>query len=320
VFVRKVRTASGAVAVQVMRKSGRRDVVVEHVGSAHTDAELGVLLERARRIATGDQDVLDFEVSARVQCVGDVADWRTGTLTLSAPAATMASDTRQHSPTGARLRLRRFITTHERVPSRNHDSRTLQDNIRDWIRCRTYPAEPAPGMSKITLFSSPEPENHLMPAPSDLVGRQAELAQLTHMLTEGSDDPRHQKFDPTDWLPTNPRPNQRRSRLTSSAAVTPAAASASRNPCEGASHTFAATASTITAVPAGAPPIHRCCHRLPHSHPAPHPQQAGRLPGRTQQQPVCGGGDGQPVPALRDETQSTLTFCSSVTSGSLQTS
>jgi hypothetical protein len=84
VFVRKVRTASGAVAVQVMRKAGRRDVVVEHVGSAHTDAELGVLLQRARRIATGDQDVLDFEVSARAQRVADVADWRRGTLTLSA--------------------------------------------------------------------------------------------------------------------------------------------------------------------------------------------------------------------------------------------
>lgn len=83
-FVRKVRTASGAVAVQVMRKSGRRDVLVEHVGSAHTDAELGVLLERARRIATGDQDVLDFEVSTRTARVGDVADWRTGTLTLPA--------------------------------------------------------------------------------------------------------------------------------------------------------------------------------------------------------------------------------------------
>src|SRR6478736_289297 len=67
-----------------MRKAGRRDVVVEHVGSAHTDAELGVLLERARRIATGDQDVLDFEVSARTQRVADVADWRRGTLTLSA--------------------------------------------------------------------------------------------------------------------------------------------------------------------------------------------------------------------------------------------
>lgn len=83
-FVRKVRTASGAVAVQVMRKSGRRDELVEHVGSAHTDAELGVLLEQARRIATGDQDVLDFEVSARAVRVDDVADWRTGTLRLAA--------------------------------------------------------------------------------------------------------------------------------------------------------------------------------------------------------------------------------------------
>jgi hypothetical protein len=85
VFVRKVRTASGAVAVQVMRKVGRRDELVEHVGSAHTDAELGVLLERARRIATGDQDVLDFEVSVRTERVTDVADWRAGTLTLSPP-------------------------------------------------------------------------------------------------------------------------------------------------------------------------------------------------------------------------------------------
>jgi len=42
-------------------------------------------------------------------------------------------------------------------------------------------------MSEITRFSSPEPGNHLMPARRELVGRQAELAQLTHMLTEGSD-------------------------------------------------------------------------------------------------------------------------------------
>lgn len=84
-FVRKVRTASGAVVVQVMRKAGRRDELVEQVGSAHTDAELGVLLERARRIATGDQDVLDFEVPARTERVVGVADWRAGTLTLSPP-------------------------------------------------------------------------------------------------------------------------------------------------------------------------------------------------------------------------------------------
>jgi len=67
--------------MHVMRKPGRRDMVVEHVGSAHTDVESGVLLELARRVVTGDQGVLDFEVSPRVQRVGDVADWRTGTLT-----------------------------------------------------------------------------------------------------------------------------------------------------------------------------------------------------------------------------------------------
>jgi hypothetical protein len=80
VFVRKVRTASGAVAVQVMRKAGGRDELVEHVGSAHTDAELGVLLERARRIAAAGQQVLDFEVPAPVERVDDVADWRAGEL------------------------------------------------------------------------------------------------------------------------------------------------------------------------------------------------------------------------------------------------
>jgi len=80
VFVRKVRTASGAVAVQVMRKVGGRDELVEHVGSAHTDAELGVLLERARRIAAEGQQVLDFEVPTPVERVDDVADWRAGEL------------------------------------------------------------------------------------------------------------------------------------------------------------------------------------------------------------------------------------------------
>ncbi|PMC74202.1 hypothetical protein, partial [Brachybacterium sp. UMB0905] len=36
-YVRKVRTASGAVAVQVVQKSRGRLEVFEHVGSAHTD-------------------------------------------------------------------------------------------------------------------------------------------------------------------------------------------------------------------------------------------------------------------------------------------
>ncbi|WP_083267190.1 IS1634 family transposase [Mycolicibacterium porcinum] len=66
-----------------MRKSGRRDELVRHLGSAHTDVELGILLEQARRLVAGDQEAFEFEVSARTERVSDVADWRTGTLNLA---------------------------------------------------------------------------------------------------------------------------------------------------------------------------------------------------------------------------------------------
>ena len=82
-YVRKVRTASGAVAVQVVRKHRGERTILAHIGSAHTDAQLGVLLERARQIAAEDQGVLDIEVPSRTQSVDGVADWRTGTLTLT---------------------------------------------------------------------------------------------------------------------------------------------------------------------------------------------------------------------------------------------
>lgn len=49
VFLRKVVTASGATAVQVVAKEGRRNRVVKHVGSAHNEAELAVLMEAGRR-------------------------------------------------------------------------------------------------------------------------------------------------------------------------------------------------------------------------------------------------------------------------------
>ncbi len=79
-YVRKVRTASGAVAVQVVRKHHGQRTVLAHVGSAHTDAQLGILLERARRMVAEDQGVLDIEVPARTQRVDAVADWRRGEL------------------------------------------------------------------------------------------------------------------------------------------------------------------------------------------------------------------------------------------------
>lgn len=79
-YVRKVRTASGAVAVQVARKDRGRVLILAHLGSAHTDAELGILLEQAREMVVGGQAALDFEVAARAQSMADVADFREQTL------------------------------------------------------------------------------------------------------------------------------------------------------------------------------------------------------------------------------------------------
>ena len=85
-YVRKVRTASGAVAVQVARKDRGQVVIVAHVGSAHTDAELGILLDQARQIVTGKQEALDIEVPVRPARVQDVPDWRASTLLPVPPA------------------------------------------------------------------------------------------------------------------------------------------------------------------------------------------------------------------------------------------
>jgi hypothetical protein len=94
-FVRKVRTASGAVAVQVVTRRGRQVEAIEHVGSAHTDAELGLLLAAAREWLSPGQDVLDLGdlpvVPARMD---EVADWTGGpelAVQRSKPAAGGAS-------------------------------------------------------------------------------------------------------------------------------------------------------------------------------------------------------------------------------------
>ena len=59
-FLRKVKTASGAMAVQIAVKEGRRDKVIEHLGSAHTQAELAALMEIGRRRIAPDQLALDL--------------------------------------------------------------------------------------------------------------------------------------------------------------------------------------------------------------------------------------------------------------------
>src|SRR6266704_3139693 len=75
-FVRKVRTGSAAVAVQVVTRRGRQVERVEHLGSAHTDAELALLVAAARERLWPGQDALEFgEVSAVPVGMDDVADW-----------------------------------------------------------------------------------------------------------------------------------------------------------------------------------------------------------------------------------------------------
>lgn len=55
-FLRKVKTASGATAVQIVEKRNGRRRIVEHVGSAHDETELAVLLSAAQQRLHGAQD------------------------------------------------------------------------------------------------------------------------------------------------------------------------------------------------------------------------------------------------------------------------
>src|SRR4051812_28750130 len=66
-WVRRVRTASGATAVQIAESVGGRRRIVRHVGSARDEAELGLLMEEAHRLLADDrQGVLDLGISPAV--------------------------------------------------------------------------------------------------------------------------------------------------------------------------------------------------------------------------------------------------------------
>jgi len=75
-FVRKVRTSSGAVAVQIVTRRGRQVERIEHVGSARSDGELALLLASARERLAPGQDALDLgEVPAVAARLDQVANW-----------------------------------------------------------------------------------------------------------------------------------------------------------------------------------------------------------------------------------------------------
>jgi hypothetical protein len=59
-YVRTVKTASGAPAVQIVHSSRRGSRDIEHIGSAHDDAELEVLKAVARQRLAAGQGELDL--------------------------------------------------------------------------------------------------------------------------------------------------------------------------------------------------------------------------------------------------------------------
>nr|WP_239653305.1 IS1634 family transposase [Actinomyces naeslundii] len=59
-FVRTVKTASGATAVQVVAKDRGVRRIVEHLGSAHDEAELAALMRLGRQRLLAGQQVLDL--------------------------------------------------------------------------------------------------------------------------------------------------------------------------------------------------------------------------------------------------------------------
>ena len=58
--MRKVKTASGATAVQIVHKRGKQRLGIDHIGSAHDQAELELLLQVAREQLAAGQDQLDL--------------------------------------------------------------------------------------------------------------------------------------------------------------------------------------------------------------------------------------------------------------------
>ncbi len=66
-WVRRVRTASGATAVQIAESVGGQRRIVRHVGSARDEAELGVLIAEAHRLLADDtQRELDLGLTPSV--------------------------------------------------------------------------------------------------------------------------------------------------------------------------------------------------------------------------------------------------------------
>jgi hypothetical protein len=62
--VRTVKTSSGATAVQIVHSNRRGSRDIEHIGSAHTPADVELLKAAARERLEAGQGVLDLQMRA----------------------------------------------------------------------------------------------------------------------------------------------------------------------------------------------------------------------------------------------------------------
>jgi hypothetical protein len=115
VFIRRVRTASGATAVQIAEYVEGRQRIVRHVGSAHSQVELGMLMARARELLEpAGQGAFDLGVEARPPVAALVGDPARGPVQ---PQLFPAADT-AGGPGGAgpvRAGAARVVATDTRV-------------------------------------------------------------------------------------------------------------------------------------------------------------------------------------------------------------
>nr|WP_300144410.1 hypothetical protein [Propionicimonas sp.] len=79
-YVRKVPTASGAKAVQIIWSKKRGHAEVEHIGSAHDEAELELLTAVARQRIHAGQDELDLGLPVGDQSSVEILGTRMGRL------------------------------------------------------------------------------------------------------------------------------------------------------------------------------------------------------------------------------------------------
>jgi len=81
-YVRTVKTASGAIAVQIVYSSRRGSRSIEHVGSAHAEAELEALRAAARQRLVAGQGELDLGLAVGAASDGplEIASSRMGHL------------------------------------------------------------------------------------------------------------------------------------------------------------------------------------------------------------------------------------------------